>query len=353
MTDKRSATHRYQVLKEYLITKIQSGEYSKGSKIESEPVLCKKFQLSRNTARQALQELENEGFLYRIQGKGTFVRNTNPHKSSKIALLIYDTTYMTHPVTAELIRGIDAGCRKHSLTLDILAGNRSFHEEKISQLTERYAGFLIGAYQIDPLTLKELLNSNRPCFFVKNYLPEFRDIALRIDFELAGNLLAQHLIDLGCQDLALLHAGENISISADFVDGVKQVCLENGVKLKKANIISCGFSDPAAFARKAAEQFFQAMPDGVICLTDELAIALADELKKHHVAIPGQVKIAGCNNSVNSLYVSPSLTSLELPTYDLGVMAAEHLFNFLNSGITESFAPLKPSLIVRESTSSE
>ena len=102
--EKQRSTHRYQLLKEHLMTKIRSGEYVNGAKIDSEPVLCKRFQLSRNTARQALQELENEGFLYRIQGKGTLVRDSDPFKSRKIALLIYDTAYMTHPVT-EIIFG--------------------------------------------------------------------------------------------------------------------------------------------------------------------------------------------------------------------------------------------------------
>ena len=348
--EKQRSTHRYQLLKEHLITKIRSGEYVNGAKIDSEPVLCKRFQLSRNTARQALQELENEGFLYRIQGKGTFVRDSDPFKSRKIALLIYDTAYMTHPVTAALILGIDAGCRENGLTLDILAGNRTFHEEKISQLTERYAGFLIGAYQVDRLTLEELRKSSRPCFFVKNYLPEYKTNAFRIDFECAGALAAKHLIGQGCKELALLYAGENISISADFAHGVKQICLEYGVKLKKSNIISCDFVNPDVPAKAAARQLCSALPDGIICLTDELAVALAGELKSQGIAIPDQVKITGCNNSVISLYNDPALTTIELPTYDLGVMAVKHLANAVNGVKTELFQPLTPQLIIRNST---
>ena len=349
MNEKKSAP-RYQLLKEHLIERIRSGEFTGGMKIDSEPSLCKEFHMSRNTVRQALQELESEGFLYRIQGKGTFIRNADPHRSGKIALLIYDTTYMTNPVTAELIMGIDAGCREHGLTLDILAGNRTFHEEKISQLTGRYAGFLIGAYQIDTLTIRELQNSSRPCFFVKNYLPEFKDIALRIDFEYAGTLAAEHLIRQGCRDLALLYAGENIFISADFARGVKECCLEHGVRLKNSNVITCDFIVPDESAKSAAEKLMTSRPDGVICLTDELALKLMNELKVQHISIPGDIKITGCNNTINSLYASPALTTLKLPTYELGVMAAKHLYRAINGEKCEAFLPLQPGLIVREST---
>ena len=102
----------------------------------------------------------------------------------------------------------------------------------------------------------------------------------------------------------------------------------------------------------AAEKLLADLPDGVICITDELALALADELKNHGVDIPGKVKITGCNNSVNALYASPTLTTLELPTYDLGLMAAKHLYNAINGKTQEVFSPLQPLLIIRESSCS-
>ena len=179
---------RYRVLKDYLVQKIQSGEYVSDDKIESEPSLCRRFNLSRSTARQALKELENEGYLYRIQGKGTFVKDSNPSNSRKIALLIYDTLYMTNPVTANLIRGIDSFLSTSNFALDVLASKRSFQDERISLMSEVYAGFLIGAYQIDELILQELEHSGKPFLFVKNYMEKYKEKAMRIDFERAGFL---------------------------------------------------------------------------------------------------------------------------------------------------------------------
>lgn len=65
---------KYYLLKRDIVNKIELGEYQEGSLIESERELMEKYQFSRITVRKAIDELVNEGYLYRIQGKGTYVK---------------------------------------------------------------------------------------------------------------------------------------------------------------------------------------------------------------------------------------------------------------------------------------
>lgn len=65
---------KYYILKKELLKKIESGEYMEGMMLESERELMERYQFSRITVRKALDELVNEGYLYRIQGKGTYVK---------------------------------------------------------------------------------------------------------------------------------------------------------------------------------------------------------------------------------------------------------------------------------------
>lgn len=58
---------------EDLIKRIKSQTYRENEKLPSERELCELYELSRITVRQALQELEREGFIYKQHGKGTFV----------------------------------------------------------------------------------------------------------------------------------------------------------------------------------------------------------------------------------------------------------------------------------------
>lgn len=70
-----TATPLYQQLKEELKQAIQNGIYPYGQKIPTEPELSEYYNVSRITVRRAVQELCEEGFLIKKQGKGTFVRH--------------------------------------------------------------------------------------------------------------------------------------------------------------------------------------------------------------------------------------------------------------------------------------
>lgn len=341
--------YKYQQLKDYLIGKISSGEYPSGFQLASEPQLCEQFNLSRNTTRQALLELEQSGYIYRLKGKGTFVKGNTPQKSQKIALLIYDTAYMTYPVTAELIRGIDDVLCKNNYALDIFASKRTLEAEQINNLTTTYAGFLIGAFQIEEVILKELVASERCCLFVKNYLDKYKDKACLIDFERAGFLSCEHLISQGCQNLGLVYRGEEINISRDFAQGAKAAALEYGCKLKQVNQKVCSFDNLTEY-NAIAEEFIANKVDGIVCFGDEFAIHLLDEFKQKNINVPQDIKIVGCNNILQSKFSNPSLTTIEIPTYKLGQLAGENLLNLIAGKALDKKLTIAPELIIRKST---
>ncbi|MEW5724922.1 MAG: GntR family transcriptional regulator [Thermodesulfobacteriota bacterium] len=55
---------------------IENGNFHPGDPIPSERVLAETYELSTGTVKRAVMNLVNDGYLYRIQGKGTFVAGT-------------------------------------------------------------------------------------------------------------------------------------------------------------------------------------------------------------------------------------------------------------------------------------
>ena len=64
----------YVQLIEILREKIENKEWDVGFQIPTEEDLCKNYGVSRATVRSAIAELVRDGYLYRLQGKGTFVK---------------------------------------------------------------------------------------------------------------------------------------------------------------------------------------------------------------------------------------------------------------------------------------
>lgn len=80
--------YEYVTVKTKLLEMIDSGLYKPGDRINTERELCDVFKVSRITVRQALSELEKEGWIQRIQGRGTFVRQHMEEKSKKMEQLL-------------------------------------------------------------------------------------------------------------------------------------------------------------------------------------------------------------------------------------------------------------------------
>ncbi|MCD8140607.1 MAG: GntR family transcriptional regulator [Planctomycetaceae bacterium] len=70
----------YQQIKEDIKSSIESGVYVPRQKIPSEPELSAKYNASRITIRRAVDELSADGYLIKMQGRGTFVGTPRIHR---------------------------------------------------------------------------------------------------------------------------------------------------------------------------------------------------------------------------------------------------------------------------------
>ncbi len=71
--DKESPVPYYHQLKMYIIGEIDSGNWGPQQKLPSEAEFCEYFDISRTVVRQAIKELQNQGYLTTEKGRGTFI----------------------------------------------------------------------------------------------------------------------------------------------------------------------------------------------------------------------------------------------------------------------------------------
>ncbi len=76
----------YFQLKELIMNEIRNGSYKSDDLIPTEKELSDMFEISRTTVRQAITEMVQEGWLYRVKSKGTFVSKPKINQSFVQAL---------------------------------------------------------------------------------------------------------------------------------------------------------------------------------------------------------------------------------------------------------------------------
>jgi GntR family transcriptional regulator len=75
----------YVKIKDHLRTRILDGRLKPHDQLPSESALIEQFDVSRITVRQALNDLQKEGLIFKLHGKGSFV--SNPKADQRLASL--------------------------------------------------------------------------------------------------------------------------------------------------------------------------------------------------------------------------------------------------------------------------
>ena len=83
MNDQAPRPAKFEIIKKHLVAVIDGG-LSPHSKLPTERELADEFDISRLTVRRALDQLENDGVVYRVQGAGTFVSEQRIAKSFEL-----------------------------------------------------------------------------------------------------------------------------------------------------------------------------------------------------------------------------------------------------------------------------
>ena len=73
----RYSTPLYIQLYDSLLEKIKSGVFIPGQMLDAERTMAKEYDVNRETVKKALTLLEKDGYITRVQGKGTFVSNNS------------------------------------------------------------------------------------------------------------------------------------------------------------------------------------------------------------------------------------------------------------------------------------
>lgn len=67
----------YEQIEEQIKNQIISGELAEGEPLPSMRILAKELKISIITTKRAYEELERDGFIYSVMGKGSFVKGIN------------------------------------------------------------------------------------------------------------------------------------------------------------------------------------------------------------------------------------------------------------------------------------
>ncbi len=124
---------KYGQIQDRILEKICSGQWPPGNRIPPERELAKKFAASVGTVRNALQYLVNQGYLHRVQGRGTFVnKSIELTDSLRYFRFSEDFKEQVEPLTIRCLgQPRTAVCPEAAAALEMDAATRFFKVRRI------------------------------------------------------------------------------------------------------------------------------------------------------------------------------------------------------------------------------
>jgi GntR family transcriptional regulator len=136
--DKESPLPLYCQLKDWLRELVGSGVLDIDDQVPPELMLCEELGLSRGTVRQAINELVNEGLLYRVQGHGTFVSGPKVEHSlgQRFTSLAEDMREHAIPFQSEVLgcKLLQAGERRATSKLQLSPSEQVVFLERLGRV---------------------------------------------------------------------------------------------------------------------------------------------------------------------------------------------------------------------------
>lgn len=350
---------KYLVLKEYLIDQINSGILQPGKPIFSENELAAKFQISRHTVRQALGELVNESWLYRVHGKGTYVREKRIRReqSKNIGVI---TTYLNDYIFPSIIRGIDSVLAVNGYTM-ALGCTYNQHDRELlcleNMLNQNIDGLIVeptkSVLPNPNLELyQELLAKGVQLLFIHGKYQDLACSYLAEDDTEAGVMAAKHLIGLGHRRIGGIFKVDDVQGHFRWV-GFQKAHREAGIRILDSHILwfdTAENDEPDFFARSGRLEHILEECSALVCYNDQIALRVLDIIRAKGLNVPENISLVSFDDSQLAVSSEVKLTTVAHPKEKLGMRAAEIMLDLVEKGKGDVALKMVPELIVRSST---
>jgi len=318
------------------------GKYLPGEQIPTEKEIAAQFNASRPTVGRALRDLEQHGMLVRRQGAGTFVRKGTHSRTKTFGMLIPwqggESLDSKTSVFAALVPEISRVSSRSGYTLLL---NESPHQDEVGDVVKRakticrqlielhVSGVFfmpIDSPASDMESNAEIAESFERAGVAVVLLD--RDInkwsdrskydVVAIDNEYASYVLTRHLLQLGCRRIDFFTGVMGASSVMGRIEGFWKALRGAGipcdesriVRIDQSKLIHLDVDDNKAELDPIVERIKGGQTEAIVCLNDMTAIRLMKYLRRIGISIPGDVRIAGFDDSPMDDFLPVPLTTI-------------------------------------------
>jgi len=327
--------------------------------------IAKKLNISESTVSRALSDhpriSESTKKRVKIAAKKLNYRPNLIAKSLKlqstntIGLIIGD---ITNPFYPDIVKSAEDIANKNDFT--IILCNSDYDPEKELRYLNILMGKRVDGMLITPVgsasNVQRLLDQNNVPFVLIDSKPMSKNSAncVYADLEFGAYSAVKYLIQLGHTKIALINGPKTTSPCLQLESGFIKAMRELNIDINRNYLKECNLKMAGGYnAMKALLTLNKSeLPTAVLFISDTTAIGAYDAVEEKGLHIPEDISVIGYDDIPEAKHLSPSLTTIAQPKYELGMKAVSLLIKELKNGkkIPHQSIRLLPELIIRNSS---
>ncbi len=320
----------YRQIEDWLRAEIAAGRITENAQIPDERVLAKRLKLSRMTVRRAIMTLTDDGLLYRVRGRGTFVAQKRPTAKTPAQSSIAQVGVVSPLGATELrqsffyyriLEGFQSVTFEQRLSLVHRRVTPPYPEFAASLVREAKLDALMILGIVDPEILLALTGQGLPVVLVDSTQPPGAKPLDHITHSSEDGAFQStlHLLELGHRRITMLSFGPTPA-ALEREAGFTRALASRGIAASPESIVRADCNGSAAYAAVRRILREPQPPTAIFCATDETAIGAINAVKDQGLRVPHDVSIAGFGDL--GYFSQPALTSVRIPVEEIGRKAA-------------------------------
>jgi LacI family transcriptional regulator len=302
------------------------------------------YPLKAETRQNILKLAEEMGYQPNLVARS--LRASNSH----LVGIIVDR--MQSPFSALTVQGIQDSLRMAGYSISIAYSNRdqNLALEAINSFYSRQVdGIIILNSWLHTFNDPILAVQDRPFVFVNRVFSNCRQSCVGPGDHFGGQLATQHLIDLGHRRIGYINGIHDWIEAQNRFSGYCDAITHSGFTVDETLIRQGDWGVDSGY--KAAQELLalKDRPSAIFVANDIMALGAIYALQDAGLRIPNDVAIVGYDDRDFAAWVRPPLTTVQMPSFEMGQAAAKLLLQQLVGEEPEDATQIPGKLIIRDS----
>lgn len=278
-------------------------------------------------------------------------RSLRTRKTFVLGLLIPS---ITNPFFTNIARAVEDEALQAGYVVTIFSSDQSMMKEQryLELMCNRMVdGALLAVCDTEKSDLNLLVQHETPVVLIDRQYKNGTFDRITIDTNDGAYRAVEHLVERGYRRIAMIAGPSNVSTATDKVLGYKRGLADHHLPMDESLLLYGDYTETGGITLGRMLLNQPQPPDAVIVANNLMTIGVYRVIKEYGLRIPHEIALIGFDDISWASLVTPPVTMIDQPTYELGKTATQHLLERIAGVSCEPrIKVLRTNMIIRGST---